>query len=302
MDRRKAAVFVLCASVSLSGCESEQGRWLAQRQRQLDLALAEKAEIAQNLNERRRELDVLEERLAGLRARLNRPSAEDFTRLLSGQRLESLTFREEAGVLHVRFGGSGGASRLLAALRALSASERAIVLKRVSVEPRAWSVELEVPAVPRPSVQATPYRAGLPVPMSPMPPPGFFASLHEPGSVSRQREFIRRTEQRIAELDKVLGEVSRLYQRKAEAEAHLRALEELGVGGRLAEQRALVEALFGGRKPRLLTGVAEFQGRQLTLRGLGQGEAAKRLASLSQVGQVVEAGTDAIVISTAAPQ
>ncbi|MFY0523373.1 hypothetical protein ACN28I_09375 [Archangium gephyra] len=83
-------------------------------------------------------------------------------------------------------------------------------------------------------------------------------------------------------------------------EARLRASEELNTAERLAGQRALVEALFGGRKPRLLTGVAEFQGRQLTLRSLGQGDAARRLASLSEVGQVVEAGTDAIVISTAA--
>lgn len=300
MDRRKAALFVLCTGATLLGCEGEYSRWLEHRQRQLDVTLAEKAEIAQNLNERRRELDVLEEKLAGLRARLNRPSAEDLTRLLSGQRLETLTFREEGRVLHVRFGGSGGASRLLAALRALTTSERAIVLKRVSVEPRAWSVELEVPAAPALVIEEKPFQGGPLAPSWPMPEPGFFASIFEPDSRSRRRRLIQDTERRIAELDKVLGEVLRLNQRKAGLEAEARALEELNTGERLVGQRALVEALFGGGKPRLVTGVAEFQARQLTLRGLGQGDAAKRLAALAGVGQVVEAGTDAIVISTAA--
>ncbi|HSP77640.1 MAG TPA: type 4a pilus biogenesis protein PilO, partial [Myxococcaceae bacterium] len=39
-------------------------------QRKLDLDLAEKSEIAQNLNERRREMDVLEQKLAEARTEL----------------------------------------------------------------------------------------------------------------------------------------------------------------------------------------------------------------------------------------
>lgn len=50
-------------------------------QRKLDLDLAEKSEIAQNLNERRREMDVLEQRLAEALTEL--PENKDVEELLS---------------------------------------------------------------------------------------------------------------------------------------------------------------------------------------------------------------------------
>jgi type IV pilus assembly protein PilO len=51
------------------------------KQRQLDLQLAEKQEIAQNLNERRREMDVLEQKLAEALTEL--PEQKDMDELLS---------------------------------------------------------------------------------------------------------------------------------------------------------------------------------------------------------------------------
>lgn len=51
-------------------------------QRQLEVQLAEKTEIAQNLNERRREMDVLEQRLAEALTML--PERKDIDDLLSG--------------------------------------------------------------------------------------------------------------------------------------------------------------------------------------------------------------------------
>ena len=53
----------------------------ASQQRQLDLQLAEKNEIAQNLNERRREMDVLEQRLSEALTEL--PEEKDIDELLS---------------------------------------------------------------------------------------------------------------------------------------------------------------------------------------------------------------------------
>jgi hypothetical protein len=300
MDRCKAAFFVLCVGATLLGCgEGEQSRWLAYRQRHLDLELAEKVEIAQNLNERRRELDVLEQQLVELRADLNRPSGEELSRRLAGLGLETMTFREEAGVLGLRLGDSGGAPGLMAALRALHASERVLALKRVSVEPKAWSVELEVPAEPKPSVQEKPSMGRRPEPTNPMPRASFLEALYGSDKLSRLQDRLRQTEQRIAELDKVLGEVVRLNQRKVDIEAQVNSLKVVKPGERLVGQRALVEALFSGRKPRLATGVVEFQGDRLTLKGLGSGDAAKRLASLAEVGRVLQADTDAIVLSTA---
>ncbi len=54
---------------------------LRAEQRKLDLDLAEKSEIAQNLNERRREMDVLEQRLAEALTEL--PEYKDVEELLS---------------------------------------------------------------------------------------------------------------------------------------------------------------------------------------------------------------------------
>ncbi|HYO66182.1 MAG TPA: type 4a pilus biogenesis protein PilO [Archangium sp.] len=56
--------------------ERQQGE-----QRKLDLELAEKSEIAQNLNERRREMDVLEQRLAEALTEL--PENKDIEELLA---------------------------------------------------------------------------------------------------------------------------------------------------------------------------------------------------------------------------
>ncbi|MBF5044247.1 pilus assembly protein PilO [Aggregicoccus sp. 17bor-14] len=60
--------------------EEDIVRQVAQ-QRQLDLQLSEKQEIAQNLNERRREMDVLEQRLAEALTEL--PEQKDVDELLS---------------------------------------------------------------------------------------------------------------------------------------------------------------------------------------------------------------------------
>lgn len=59
----------------------EQMETLHAEQRKLDLELAEKSEIAQNLNERRREMDVLEQKLAEALTEL--PENKDVEELLA---------------------------------------------------------------------------------------------------------------------------------------------------------------------------------------------------------------------------
>jgi type IV pilus assembly protein PilO len=78
-----AAVVVITAAnffLFISSVE-DQITNLAAQQRQLDLELAEKSEIAQNLNERRREMDVLEQKLAEALTEL--PENKDVEELLA---------------------------------------------------------------------------------------------------------------------------------------------------------------------------------------------------------------------------
>jgi hypothetical protein len=302
MQRFKAAFFVTCLGTTLLGCgNGEQGRWLEQRQRRLDLELSERVDITRNLTERREELKALEQELAGLKAGLSRPNAEELSRQLAGPGLDTLTVREEQGVLAISLGGTGAAPRMLEALRALSASERALALKSVTVEHRRWAAELEVPAEPkaepRPAAQQKIAKDG---PMGgTMPKAGILDSLLEGDELARRRRQVEDTERRIAELDKVLLAVRMLNQRKANLEAQVHVLKAVNPGERLVGQRPLVEALFGGKKPRLKLGVAEFQGTRLTLKELGLGDAAKRLASVSEVGKVLQSDADTLVLSTA---
>ncbi|REG32041.1 type IV pilus assembly protein PilO [Archangium gephyra] len=79
-----AALVVLLTAANfffgIQPLEVEMERQQAE-QRKLDLELAEKSEIAQNLNERRREMDVLEQRLAEALTEL--PENKDIEELLA---------------------------------------------------------------------------------------------------------------------------------------------------------------------------------------------------------------------------
>jgi hypothetical protein len=306
MQRFKAAFFVTCLGTALLGCgEGQQGPWLEQRQRRLELELAEKMELAQHLNERRQELRNLETELAALKAGLGRPDAEELTRALSIPGVDRLNVHEQQGTVTLSLGGTGGARQLLEVLRmgALSASERALALKSVTVEHRRWAAELETPATPKPEPKpAAQEKIAKDGPMGSanvMPKASLLERISEGDELERRRRQVEQTEQRIAELDKVLLAVRMLNQRKVGLEAQVRALKELNPRERLVGQRPLVEALFGGKKPRLTVGVAEFQGSRLTLKALEKGDAAKRLASLAEVGPVLQSDADTIVLSTA---
>ncbi|PTL78540.1 type 4a pilus biogenesis protein PilO [Vitiosangium sp. GDMCC 1.1324] len=79
-----AALVVLMTAANffflIQPLEEEMERQVAE-QRRLDLDLAEKSEIAQNLNERRREMDVLEQKLAEALTEL--PENKDVEELLA---------------------------------------------------------------------------------------------------------------------------------------------------------------------------------------------------------------------------
>jgi hypothetical protein len=61
---------------------------------------------------------------------------------------------------------------------------------------------------------------------------------------------------------------------------------------RLAGSRPVVERLFGGNKPLLSLGTADFAGDRVKLTGLPQGNEAQRVAALSAVGKVLASGPD----------
>ena len=297
MKRRQSIVFVVGIVAGLVGCEDEAGRWLAMRQKQVDLEFTQKMEVIQSLNELRHQLEELEKELAALRAQRVRPGPEELSRLLAGEPLTTQEFKPEGDVLHVRLGGAGGAPRLLSALRALGRAEQTLVLKQVSVEPSAWTAELELPPDPSLAVKKKVRPSRAPYVPKPLPEPGLFeTATHE-----KQREKIRETEKKIAELDRVIDELRKLRERQEASEAQLRALKELKPERQLVGQRPIVEALFGGPRPKLTTGVARFQEDRLELRNLGRGDAARRRASLEAIGPVLEADADFMVIGLTRP-
>lgn len=296
MTRGKSLILAFGLGALLTGCDSEEQAALAERQRQLDAALAERQEIAQHLNEIRHKEDALAQQVAELRARMRHADAAELARLLAGEGLKELSTREEVGTLQVRLGGDGGASKALAALSALEPAAASIVLRGVTIDAKGWSAELEVPPDPKPAPPPRSERSpGLPS-GPPLPERGLFS-----GSESRHlREQIAVTERRIMELDKVLGEVNRLAQQGKALEAELGALRAIKLSERLAGMLPVVERLFGGPRPVISQGTVRFTGTRLTLSGLGSDtDAAKRLVALSEVGKVVESGKERIELELA---
>ncbi len=157
-----AAVGVLLVAlvVGLAGigglalkARGDADRALRAAQAELDRALAEKKELADNLNERRRELEGLEHAL-------------------------------ESGLAELGDGAEVGV---------------ALAGSKVEVTP--------APKTPSPV----------------LPPPSFW----EGSDAERRRALITDTQRRIAQLEKVIGEVNHFEERKAEVQAKLAALEQL---------------------------------------------------------------------------
>ena len=87
--------------------EHDQARGQAAQQRQLDSQLQEKSEIAQNLNERRREMDVLQQKLDEALSEL--PESADLDELLAPAERDRP--QERAGDLDGRAGPRGDRRR-----------------------------------------------------------------------------------------------------------------------------------------------------------------------------------------------
>jgi hypothetical protein len=285
----QTVLLVVGISAVLLACESESARRMAARQRQLDQELSEKLELVMNLGGLRRHVEGLEKELMALRAQHFRPGPEELSRLLSGESLKKLEIKTEGNTLHLSLGGEGGAPKLVAALRALGRAEQTLVLRHITVAPPAWSAELELPAEASAPVKPRVSPKSAPSSEAPIPEPSFF----ETSAQEEQRVRLRQSEQKIAELDKILAEAR---QRKEEIEAQLRVLKAQSPEGRLVGQRPFVEALFDGPTPKLLTGVARFEADRLELSNFGQGDATQLRASLAGIGTVLQADTDIIVL------
>lgn len=287
VERFKAVLLLVCTGLVWLGCETERITELRQQQRRLELALVERREIAQNLNERRREVEVLEQQWAQYQL----PGAERLSGLVASQGVE-VAVKEEGGTQQVHLRGEGGGARLVAALRALAPVERALALRRVAVSPKAWSVELGALAQPLPATSSKPLPPRVAAPRA-LPEPGLFDSSEG----RRLEQQLAMLEQRIAELDKIMAAIYPLNERKTQLEQGLRPLKELKPADRLEGQRAVVEALFGGQRPRLVAGTAELQGERLIIQGLAPKGMKKQLASLAQVGKVLQADEAGVVLA-----
>jgi len=288
----QTVLFVVGISAVFLACESESARRMTARQHQLDQELAEKMQFVLHLNEFKRHVDVLDKELTALRAQHFRPSPEELSHLLSGESLKTLELKTEGNTLRVSLGGEGGAPQLMAALRALGRAEQTLVLKQISIASQAWSADLELPPEVSTSVKQKASPKSVPFTAEPLPEPSYF----ETSAQAQQRVRLQQTEQKLAELDKVISGARVSKERKEEIEAQIRVLKELRPEGRLVGQRPFVEALFDGPTPKLATGVARFQADRLELSSFGQGNAAHLRASLAAIGTVLQADADIIVL------
>jgi hypothetical protein len=292
VKRGQTVLIALGISAGLLGCESRSSELLKSQERQVELELAEKTEILQNANEYRQQVEVLEQELTALQAQRFRPTPMDLGLLLDKEPLTKMAVRFEEGTMHLRLDGAGGGPGLVATLRALGRAEQTFVLRQVSVAPTAWAAELELPPEPSTPEEKRTRRDVHTSSARPLPPPGLFESKES----EQRRVKILTIQSKIADLDKSFAEMALLLDRRNTLEARLRVLKQLKPQAHLVGQRPVIEALFGGPRPRLTRGMARFQADQLVLSELGEGDEARRLTSLSEVGKVLQANAETIVL------
>jgi prefoldin subunit 5 len=291
-----AASCVVGGAVGL-GCDGAAREELRVRERDLELKLVEKQEIAQHLNEYRREVEQLSRTLSEARTSYHWPDPEELTKLLSAAGVKKVSSEQVDGVLRVRFGDDGKPKGLGAAMAALAPVQRAVTLRQVSVTDRDWSVELEVPPVPVTSEPPPP----SPTPLK-SPPPLPRCSRFFGDECERLTSRNQQIQVRLDMLDAIAGEVALLEHRRKHLQSMLKALEQVSPADRLVGTRPAVERLFTGKAPLLTRGTAAFKGNQVKLTGLGGSNNTTRVTSLAEVGKVLSAGPEGIELAlTPAP-
>jgi len=262
----------------LVGCDGKEKATLAERQKSLDKELAEKQAIAQNLGQAKQELASLETKITEAKAKLHRPDSAELKTALAPLKLKETSVDDAA----VHMGGDGGGAKLVSALHALDAWASAVALKKITVDGKKWSADLEIPAEPKPApVAAEKAEPAKHADRGPLPPPSFLSSSES----KALRTSIAQTEKKIADLDKVIAEVKQVSAKKAAAKAELDALQSVKPEERLAGTLPVVEKLFGGAKPVLAKATAEVAGTHLKLTNLPKNTDMKKLGAAAKIVQ-----------------
>ena len=276
-SRRLLRLLLCSLCLGLLACETEEEEELRSLQRRLDLELAEQSEIAQNLNERRREAEVVQEQMAlhcapaGSPALLSQVSA-----LLPGAQVS--VREEQAPKVWLQVKGVGAVSAAAEAVNVLAKQAPFLALEQVSAEKGAWTLGLRAEG---PCPPPGPYASGSSSRPA-LPPRGWFKT----NKILQLRESIAQTEARIAQLALVTGEIGTINRQKLWAERVLTASRDRPDG--LPRQAPLVQALFA--VPDTFSGTLRVTGGETVYEGRLPLEEPDWTARLLQAGFRVGSG------------
>jgi hypothetical protein len=282
---RKSLLVVIGVGALLAGCDAKERTALQARSAQLDKEIAAKKAIAQNLEPFRTETAAAEQQIAALKAKLHRPAAADLNAALDALKLKEAAVKDDGA----RLVGDGGGAQLASALHAFDAKASAVVLKQLTVDGKKWTAELVFPAEPvAPAPAAVEPKAAAPAKLPPMPEQSFMAGAE----TKALRDRVAKAEKELAALDKAVVEVEQVSAKQDAARAELAALQAVKLDDRLAATLPVAEQLFGGAKPVLTKGTAEFAGAVVKLTKVGK--AAAVVKKLAPLGKATASGKDAV--------
>lgn len=294
MISRKSLLVVIGIGALLAGCDAKERAALKERSAQLDKELQEKKTAAANLEPFQTELAAIEKQAAELKAKLSPPAAADVTTAFATLKLKEADVKDDGAHL----AGEGGGGGAVSALHTLDANASAVVLKQLAVEGKKWTADLEFPAgpaTPAPAPAAEP-KAAAATKRPPMPAQSFMA-----GSETKAlRDRVAKAEKELAALDKTIAEVEQVAAKRDAARAELAALQAVKVDERLVTTLPVAEQLFGGAKPILAKGTAEFAGGVVKLTKVGKAPAVAK--KLEPLGKATASGKDAVDFEPKPPE
>ncbi len=248
----------LLFTITVSACDGNTLKQLAQIQNKLDDELVAEQNLANNLNQFRTERERLEQQVqaaTGVTADQTLLAFVEANPVAGTPVVSASQSRDD-----VELSGQGGGVAALDWLRVWSSKAPALVLRSLQIDADStWKVRLERPPQVKPE-----YRSEAPHIDDPLPELGFFSSRE-----AKIREVhIQKTRQELAELDKVIGAVR---EQNAKARAATTALTQAQQIERLGPSMDLLSRVFGGSPAALSQGTWSANGDTLTIQSEGSG-------------------------------
>lgn len=276
--RGLASALLAALGVATAGCEDPAE--LAQLQARLDRLESDRSEqqaIAHKLNEHRRELHALEQRIAAANISPTWDAADALLRLnrATSGAVETFTPNEQGATASI--GGQGGPEAMQ---RAIAGLMHEVPLARVSsaeLRRRRWRIELvleDLVVVRGAALDATP---SAPPPLPPI-------TRKSRGRSHQLRARIAQAERHLSELSRVLGAAGRIRQVQRRSEALLLALDE---PERVKRALPIIEAVFASRPALVSDGSARFADGALRLQIIAGKKPDELGAALSDRARVV---------------